>query len=184
MIVKKIPNLKRFYKEEVVTRLQKDFNYTNIMEVPKLVKVVCNSGLGEAIQNHRIMETASKEMELITGQKPVITKARKSIAGFKIRQGMPIGCRVTLRGNLMYEFLDRLLNISLPRVRDFRGIAPKGFDGRGNFTLGITEQLIFPEIVYDSVERVNGFSITIVTTAKTDEESKRLLQLLGMPFKG
>lgn len=180
---KKIPNLKQKFRDEIETALVKKFNFNNVMQVPRLVKIVCNTGMGDAIQNHRLLETASKELGQITGQKPVITRARKSIAGFKIRQDMPIGARVTLRSNHMFEFLDRLVNVALPRVRDFRGVSPKGFDGRGNYTLGITEQLIFPEINYDKVERVNGFSVTVVTTAKTDEEGLELLKLLGMPFR-
>lgn len=177
------PNVKQKYLTEVVGSMRDEFGYKNVMEIPKLVKIVINSGLGEAIQNHKILETAAEEIGQITGQKPVITRARKSIAGFKLRQGMPIGCRVTLRGRRMYEFMDRLVNVALPRVRDFRGVSPKCFDGRGNYTLGIKDQIIFPEIDFDKVERVNGFSITFVTTAKTDEEGRSLLQRLGMPFR-
>jgi large subunit ribosomal protein L5 len=178
-----VPNLKKKYQTEVIKELQKEFQYKNSMEVPRVAKVVVNAGLGEAIQNHKILDTAVKEIAQITGQKPVITKARKSIAGFKLREGMPIGCRVTLRGKRMYEFLDRLLNVALPRVRDFRGVSQKCFDGRGNYSLGIKDQIIFPEIDFDQIERVNGFSVTIVTTAKTDEEGRSLLKRLGMPFR-
>lgn len=178
-----IPNLKNKYMTEVTGGMLDEFKYQNKMEIPKMVKIVINAGLGEAIQNHKILETAAEEIALITGQKPVITRAKKSIAGFKLRQGMPIGCRVTLRGRKMYEFLDRLLNVALPRVRDFRGVSPKCFDGRGNYTLGIKDQIIFPEIDFDKVERVSGFSITFVTTAKSDEEGRSLLKRLGMPFR-
>jgi large subunit ribosomal protein L5 len=177
------PTLRKKHREDIVPLMKKEFSYSNVMEVPKLVKIVLNSGLGEAIQNHKIIETSVKEMETIAGQKPIITRARKSIAGFKIRQGMPIGCSVTLRGFRMFEFLERLVCVALPRVRDFRGVSPRAFDGHGNYTLGITEQLIFPEIDYDKMERVNGFSVTIVTTAKTDEEALFLLKQLGMPFR-
>jgi len=179
----KIPVLKKKYLEEVVDELRKEFNYENIMQVPKMVKVVVNAGLGEAIHNHKILDTAVAEIATITGQKPVITKAKRSVANFKLREGMPIGCRVTLRGRNMYEFLERLLNVALPRVRDFRGVSPKAFDGRGNYTLGVKDQIIFPEINFDKVERVSGFSVTMVTSAKTDEEAKSLLKRLGMPFR-
>jgi len=175
--------LKEIYHTEVVDKLRKDFSYGNVMEVPKLVKVVVNMGLGEAIQNIKILDSASAELNAITGQKSVITKAKKSIASFKLRQGMPIGCMVTLRRERMYEFLDRLMNVSLARVRDFKGISPKAFDGHGNYTLGIKEQLIFPEINYDTVDKIKGLNITIVTTAKTDEEGRALLKYLGMPFR-
>ena len=178
-----IPNIKKKYREEVKQGLIEEFNYENVMQVPKVVKIVVNAGLGEAIQNHKILETAAEEITQITGQKPVITRARQSIANFKLRQGMPIGCRVTLRGRRMYEFFDRLVNVALPRVRDFRGVSAKAFDGRGNYTLGIKDQIIFPEINFDNVERVSGFSVTFVTTAKTDEEAKSLLKRLGMPFR-
>ncbi len=177
------PRIKQKFNEEVKPALMKEFSYSSSMQVPKLMKIVLNAGLGEAIQNHRILETACKELEQITGQKAVITRARKSIAAFKLREGMPIGCRVTLRRKRMFEFFDRLVNVSLPRVRDFRGVSPKSFDGRGNYTLGITEQLIFPEIVYDKVERVTGFSVTFVTSSQTDEEALKMLKLLGMPFR-
>lgn len=175
--------LKDLYIKEVVPQLQKDFNYKSVMEVPKLEKIVVNMGLGEAIQNVKILDSASEELATITGQKAVITKAKKSIASFKLRQGMPIGCMVTLRKDRMYEFLDRLVNVSLPRVRDFKGISGKAFDGQGNYSLGIKEQLIFPEINYDKIDKIKGMNITIVTTAKTDEEGRALLRLLGMPFR-
>jgi large subunit ribosomal protein L5 len=161
----------------------KEQGYKNIMEVPKLVKIVINMGLGEAIQNVKILDSAAEELGAISGQKPVITKAKKSIAGFKLRQGMPIGCCVTLRREKMYEFLDRLVAVSLPRVRDFKGISGKAFDGKGNYSLGVKEQLIFPEIDYDKVDKVKGLNITIVTTAKTDAEGKALLKLMGLPFR-
>ncbi|AJE02545.1 50S ribosomal protein L5 [Geobacter pickeringii] len=175
--------LKELYNNEIVSQLTKEFNYTNVMQVPKVEKVVVNMGLGEAIQNVKILDSAVEELVAITGQKAVITKAKKSIAGFKLRQGMPIGCMVTLRREKMYEFLDRLINIALPRVRDFKGISGKGFDGRGNYSLGVKEQLIFPEINYDKIDKIKGLNITIVTSAKTDEESKALLKLFGMPFR-
>ncbi len=175
--------LKELYETEMIPQLTKEFSYKNIMEVPKIVKIIINMGLGEAIQNVKILDSAAAEMTSIAGQKPVITKARKSIASFKLREGMPIGCMVTLRKNRMYEFLDRLVNVSLPRVRDFKGISPKGFDGRGNYSLGIKEQLIFPEINYDKVDKIKGMNITIVTTAKSDDEARLLLKLLGMPFR-
>jgi large subunit ribosomal protein L5 len=175
--------LKAYYKKEVVPALIKAFDYKNPMEVPRLVKIVVNMGLGEAVQNVKVLDRAVEEMTMIVGQKPVITKARKSIATFKLRQGMSIGCCVTLRRERMFEFLDRLVNVALPRVRDFRGISGKSFDGRGNFALGLKEQIIFPEIEYDKVEKVRGMNIAIVTTAKTDEEARQLLKLMGMPFK-
>ncbi|MBN2055592.1 50S ribosomal protein L5 [bacterium] len=175
--------LKKKYLEEIVPAMMKAFSYTNTMQVPRLEKIVVNMGLGEAIQNAKVLESATKELSQITGQKPVITRARKSIAGFKIRKGMAIGTKVTLRRDLMFEFLDRLMNVALPRVRDFRGVSNKAFDGRGNYTLGITEQLIFPEIEYDAVDKARGLSITIATTAGTDEEARMLLKLLGMPFR-
>lgn len=175
--------LKELYHTEVIQKLCGDFTYANIMEVPKITKVVVNMGLGEAIQNVKILDSASTELSAITGQKSVITKAKKSIATFKLRQGMPIGCMVTLRREKMYEFLDRLMNVSLPRVRDFKGVSSKAFDGKGNYTLGIKEQLIFPEINYDAVDKIKGMNITIVTTAKTDEEGRALLKYLGMPFR-
>jgi large subunit ribosomal protein L5 len=175
--------LKEVYQEKAVPALMKRFNYKNRMEVPKLEKIVINMGLGEAIQNIKILDSAALELSQITGQKPVITKAKKSIAQFKLRTGMPIGCMVTLRKGRMYEFFNRLVNITLPRVRDFKGLSGKSFDGRGNYALGIREQLIFPEIHYDKIDKVKGMNIVIVTTAKTDEEGKELLKLLGMPFR-
>jgi large subunit ribosomal protein L5 len=175
--------LKEVYQEKVVPGLMKRFNYKNTMEVPKLEKIVINMGLGEAIQNIKILDSAVQEISQITGQKPVITKAKKSIAQFKLRTGMPIGCMVTLRKERMYEFFNRLVNVTLPRVRDFKGLSGKSFDGRGNYALGIREQLIFPEIHYDKIDKVKGMNIVIVTTAKTDEEGKELLRLLGMPFR-
>ena len=175
--------LKELYKKEMIPQLTKEFSYKNVMEVPKIEKIVINMGLGEAIQNVKILDSAAAEMMSIAGQKPVITKARKSIASFKLREGMPIGCMVTLRKDRMYEFLDRLVNVALPRVRDFKGVSPKGFDGRGNYSLGVKEQLIFPEINYDKVDKIKGMNITVVTTAKTDEEGRALLKLLGMPFR-
>jgi len=175
--------LAELYNTEMVPQLIKDQNYKNVMEVPKLVKIVINMGLGEAIQNVKILDSAAEELAAIAGQRPVITKAKKSIAGFKLRQGMPIGCCVTLRRDRMYEFLDRLVSVSLPRVRDFKGISGKAFDGKGNYSLGVKEQLIFPEIDYDKVDKIKGLNITIVTTAKTDAEGKALLKLLGLPFR-
>ena len=175
--------LKDVYEEKVVPALMKKFNYKNRMEVPKLEKIVINMGLGEAIQNIKIIDSAIQELSLITGQKPVVTKAKKSIAQFKLRAGMPIGVMVTLRKERMYEFFNRLVNVALPRVRDFKGVSGKSFDGRGNYALGIREQLIFPEINYDKIDKVKGMNIVIVTTAKTDEEGKELLRLLGMPFR-
>jgi len=175
--------MKEIYLERVVPALAKRFNYRNKMEVPRLEKIVVNMGLGEAIQNIKILDSAVQELSQITGQKPVITKAKKSIAQFKLRTGMPIGCMVTLRKERMYEFFSRLVNVALPRVRDFKGLSGKSFDGRGNYALGIREQLIFPEIRYDKIEKVKGMNIVIVTTAKTDEEGKELLRLLGMPFR-
>ena len=175
--------IKELYNTDVVPKLRKDFSYKNIMEVPRIEKVVLNMGLGEAIQNVKILDSASAELNAITGQKTVITKAKKSIATFKLRQGMPIGCMVTLRRDKMYEFLDRLMNVSLARVRDFKGVSAKAFDGNGNYTLGVKEQLIFPEINYDNVDKIKGLNITIVTSAKTDEEGRALLKYLGMPFR-
>ena len=174
---------KEVYQEKVVPALIKRFNYKNGMEVPKLEKIVINMGLGEAIQNIKILDSAAQELNQITGQKSVITKAKKSIAQFKLRTGMPIGCMVTLRKERMYEFFSRLVNAALPRVRDFKGVSGKSFDGRGNYALGIREQLIFPEIHYDKIDKIKGMNIVIVTTAKTDEEGKELLRLLGMPFR-
>jgi large subunit ribosomal protein L5 len=175
--------LKDYYNNDVVPALIKEFKYKNRMEVPKLEKIVINMGLGEAIQNIKILDGAVAELSAITGQKPVITKARKSIATFKLRQGMSIGCCVTLRQERMYEFFDRLVNVALPRVRDFRGISAKSFDGRGNFALGLKEQIIFPEIDYDKIDKVKGMNIVIVTSAKTDDEARHLLKLMGVPFR-
>lgn len=175
--------LKEHYLKNVTPTLTKDFGYTNVMAVPKVTKVTVNIGLGEATQNPRLMDAAVNELAALAGQRPVITKARKSIAQFKLREGMPIGCMVTLRGDRMYEFLDRLMNTALPRVRDFRGVNNKGFDGRGNYTLGLKEQLIFPEIDYNKVDKVKGMNICVTTTAKTDAEGLALLKLMGMPFR-
>jgi large subunit ribosomal protein L5 len=171
------------YKSEVVPKLKEKFGYRNPMQVPKLDKVIINMGLGEAIENIKILDSAAEEIGIIAGQKPVITKARKSISNFKLRAGVPIGMKVTLRRDRMYYFLDKLLAVALPRVRDFKGVSPKGFDGRGNYTLGIKEQIIFPEINYDKIDKIKGMNITIVTTARTDEEGMELLRLLGMPFR-
>lgn len=171
------------YKEEVVPAMIEKFQYKNVMEVPRLEKVVVNCGVGEAKENPKALEAAMKDMEIITGQKPIIRKARKSIANFKLREGMNIGCKVTLRSKKMYDFLDKLMNVSLPRVRDFRGVNPSSFDGRGNYALGIKEQLIFPEIEYDKIDKIRGMDIVVVTTAKTDEEAKEFLALMGMPFR-
>jgi large subunit ribosomal protein L5 len=175
--------LREKYEKEIVPQLMKRFGYKNIMQAPKLEKIVINMGLGEAIQNIKILDSAVEEIGLITGQRPIVTKARKSIAQFKLRKGMPIGCMVTLRRDRMYEFFNRLVNIALPRVRDFKGVSGKAFDGRGNYSLGLREQLIFPEISYDKIDKVKGMNIIIVTTAETDEEGKELLRLLGMPFR-
>lgn len=175
--------LKEVYHQKVVPALMKQFNYRNVMEVPKLEKIVVNMGLGEAIQNVKILDSAAQELTSITGQKPIITKAKRSIAQFKLRKGMPIGCMVTLRKERMYEFFNRLVNVALPRVRDFKGLSGKSFDGRGNYALGIREQLIFPEIHYDKVDKVKGMNIVIVTTAKNDEQAMELLKLLGMPIR-
>ncbi|EOS59459.1 50S ribosomal protein L5 [Firmicutes bacterium M10-2] len=171
------------YKSDVVPQLMKDFNYSSIMEVPKIDKVVVNIGVGDAIQNSKLLDEAVAELAAITGQAPVITKAKKSIANFKLREGMPIGCKVTLRSDKMYDFLDKLFNISLPRVRDFHGVSDTSFDGRGNYTLGVKEQIIFPEIDFDKVNRTRGMDVVIVTTAKTNDEAKALLTAMGMPFK-
>lgn len=175
--------LKDKYKNEVVPALMEKFKYDNIMEVPKLEKIVINMGLGEARDNPKLLETAVEELGIISGQKPIITRAKKSVANFKVREGMPVGSKVTLRGEKMFEFLDKLMNIALPRVRDFRGISATSFDGRGNYALGIKEQLIFPEIEYDKVDSIKGMDIIVVTTAKTDEEAKEFLALMGMPFR-
>ena len=174
--------LQETYKNDIVPAMTKKFGYKNVMQVPKLAKVVINMGVGEAKENAKVLESAVKDLETITGQKAVVTKAKKSVANFKIREGMPIGCKVTLRGERMYEFVDRLVNLALPRVRDFRGVNPNAFDGRGNYALGIREQLIFPEIEYDKVDKVRGMDIIFVTTANTDEEARELLTQFGMPF--
>ena len=175
--------LKEFYEKEAVPKLTKAFGYKNIMQVPRLEKVVLNMGLGEAIQNIKLLDAAAEELKIIAGQKPVITRAKKSIAAFKLREGMPIGCMVTLRRKKMYDFFYKLVNIALPRVRDFRGISAKAFDGRGNYSLGIKEHMIFPEIDFDKIDRIKGLNISVVTSAKTDEEGKVLLRILGMPFR-
>lgn len=174
--------LKDKYTEEIVPALKEKFQYNNIMEVPKLVKIVVNMGLGEAIANPKALDAAVGDMTQITGQKPIVTKAKKSVAAFKVREGMSIGCKVTLRGDKMYEFCDRLVSVALPRVRDFKGVSAKAFDGRGNYTLGLKEQLIFPEIEYDKIDRVRGMEVCFVTSTKTDEEARELLRLIGMPF--
>jgi len=175
--------LKTRYKEEIMPALQKEFNYSNPMQVPGVHKVVVNIGMGEAIQNAKAMDAAVSDLATITGQRPVITRAKRSVATFKLREGMQIGCMVTLRGDRMYQFLDKLMNVALPRLRDFQGVSPDAFDGRGNYTLGLREQLVFPEIDYDKVDKVRGMEVSIVTTARTDEEGRRLLKLMGMPFK-
>ncbi len=177
------PRLKEAYRSQVVPALMKEFGYKNPMQVPKMERVVLNVGMGEAIQNVKLLESAANELGIVTGQRAVVTRAKKAIAGFKLRQGMPIGAKVTLRGDRMYEFFDRLVTLALPRIRDFRGVSPKAFDGRGNYTLGLKEQLIFPEINYDSVASIHGMDITIVTTAKTNDEGKALLRHMGMPFR-
>ena len=174
--------LKDLYKDEIVDTMIKKFGYKNIMEVPKLDKIVINMGVGEAKENAKVLDSAVKDLETITGQKVVLTRAKNSVANFKIREGMPIGCKTTLRGEKMYDFMDRLVNLALPRVRDFRGVSADSFDGRGNYALGVKEQLIFPEIEYDKVEKVRGMDVIVVTTAKTDEEARELLRLFGMPF--
>jgi large subunit ribosomal protein L5 len=171
------------YKAEIVPKLKEKFGYRNVMQVPRLSKVVVNMGLGDAIENVKVLETAAAEIGIITGQKPVVTKARKSIANFKLREGVPIGVMVTLRRDRMYHFLDKLIAIALPRVRDFKGVSPRGFDGRGNYTLGIKEQIMFPEVNYDKIDKIRGMNITIVTTARTDEEGLELLRLMGIPFR-
>ena len=177
-----VARLQERYKTDLVETLMKEFGYSNVMQVPKLVKVVVNIGLGESIQNAKAIDAAVNDLTLITGQKPVVTRAKKSIAAFKLRAGMPIGAMVTLRGQRMYEFVDRLTSVAMPRIRDFRGVSPNSFDGRGNYTLGLREQLMFPEIDYDKIDKTRGLEVSIVTTARTDEEGRRLLQLLGMPF--
>ncbi len=178
-----MPRLKETYEQDLMPALTKEFRYTSPMEVPRLEKIVLNMGLGEAIQNIKVLDASMEELALIAGQRPVVTRARKSIASFKLREGMPIGCMVTLRRGRMYDFFDKLVNVALPRVRDFRGLSDKALDGRGNFTLGIKEHIIFPEIDYDKIDKIKGLNITIVTTAKTDEEGKALLKMMGMPFK-
>ncbi|AFZ37567.1 50S ribosomal protein L5 [Stanieria cyanosphaera PCC 7437] len=178
-----VQKLKTTYQEQIVPKLQQQFDYQNIHQVPKVIKVVVNRGLGEASQNAKALESSINELGVITGQKPVVTRAKKAIAGFKIRKGMPVGVMVTLRGERMYAFLDRLINLALPRIRDFRGVSPKSFDGRGNYSLGVREQLIFPEIDYDSIDQIRGMDISIITTANTDEEGRALLKEMGMPFR-
>ena len=179
-----VPRLKQRYRAEVISRLQGELGYANVMQVPSIEKIVVNMGVGDAIKDGRMLEAAVADLSTINGQKPVVTRARKSIAGFKLREGMPIGAKVTLRGDRMWEFLDRLLSIALPRIRDFRGLSPKAFDGKGNYTIGVTEQLIFPEVDYDKVARVRGMDITVVTTAATDDEGRALLLALGFPIAG
>jgi large subunit ribosomal protein L5 len=181
--LKMAPRMREKYMKEIVPAMMKEFSYKNIMQVPKVEKIVLNVGLGEAIQNIKLLDAAQKELAMITGQKAVVTKAKKSIATFKLRQGMPIGCKVTLRGDVMYEFLDRLISIALPRIRDFRGVSGKSFDGRGNYALGIKEQFIFPEIDYDKVEMVHGLDVIVCTSAGNDKESKALLRNFGIPFR-
>lgn len=175
--------LKDRYQNEIAPALQQKFSYTNVMQIPKVDKIVINMGVGEAVQNSKAIDSAVADMMKLSGQKPVVTKAKKSIAAFKLREGMPIGCKVTLRGQRMYEFMDRLLNVALPRVRDFRGVSAKAFDGRGNYTLGIKEQLIFPEMEYDKIDKLRGMDVVFVTTAKTDEEARELLRGFGMPYR-
>jgi large subunit ribosomal protein L5 len=177
-----MPRLRELYREHIVPTLQKDLGYQNVMQVPRLQKIVVNVGMGEALQNAKSLDAAVEDVTIITGQKPIVTRARKSIASFKLREGNPIGIKVTLRGDRMWDFLDRLCNIALPRQRDFRGISPDAFDGRGNYTLGLREQLVFPEIDYDKIDKIRGMEITIVTSAQTDEEGYQLLRHLGMPF--
>jgi large subunit ribosomal protein L5 len=179
-----IPRLKEKFDKEVVPAMMKEFSYSNVMQVPKLEKIVLNIGLGEAVREIKVIDAASRDLSAITGQKPVVTKAKKSIATYKLRAGMPIGCMVTLRGSKMYEFFDRFVSFAAPRIRDFKGMPDKSFDGRGNYTLGVKEQIIFPEIEYDKIDKIRGLNITINTTAKSDEEAKALLRHLGMPFRG
>ncbi len=175
--------LKKYYEEQIVPKLMESFNYKNSMEIPRLKKIILNMGLGEAIQNIKLMDSAVEELKMIAGQKPIITRAKKSIAAFKLRAGMPIGCMVTLRRERMYDFIQKLINVALPRVRDFRGVSGKAMDGYGNYSMGIKEHIIFPEIDYDKIDRIKGLNITIVTTAKSDNEGKELLKLMGMPFR-
>jgi large subunit ribosomal protein L5 len=177
-----MPRLKEQYRNQVVPAMMEEFSYENLMQVPRLEKIVVNIGLGEALQNAKVLDAATEDLRAITGQQPIVTRARKSIAAFKLREGRQIGAKVTLRGNRMWDFIDRLCNVALPRRRDFRGISPNAFDGRGNYSLGLREQLVFPEVDYDNIDKVRGMGITIVTTARTDEEARRLLALLGMPF--
>jgi large subunit ribosomal protein L5 len=177
-----MPRMKDKYTSEIIPALQVKFNYKSAMQIPKLEKIIINMGVGEVKENPKAMDSAVSDMTIISGQKPIVTKAKKSVAAFKLRQGMNIGCKVTLRGNRMYEFADKFLNVALPRVRDFRGVSPNSFDGRGNYSIGVKEQLIFPEIEYDKVDKIRGMDITFVTTAKSDEEARELLRLLGMPF--
>jgi len=178
-----MPRLRDKFEKDVVPKMMQEFGYKNKMQVPRLHKIVVNMGLGEALQNPKIIDASSKEMAAITGQRPVVTRSRKSIANFKLREGLPIGCMVTLRKERMYEFLDRLINVAIPRVRDFRGISKRSFDGKGNFTMGVREQIIFPEIDYDKIEKIKGLNVSIITTAETDEEGRALLKHLGMPFR-
>lgn len=180
---RKLPRLQERYEKDVAPELKKELGFTNPMQIPRLNKVVINIGMGEAIQNAKAMDAAVRDLAAITGQKPVITRAKRSVASFKLREGMPIGTMVTLRGTRMYDFLDKLMNVALPRLRDFQGVSAEAFDGRGNYTLGLREQLVFPEIDYDKIDKIRGMEITIVTTARTDQEGRRLLQMLGMPFK-
>ncbi len=176
--------IKEIFEKQVVPSMMKEFKYSNVMQVPRLAKIVLNIGLGEAVRDIKVVDAATRDITMITGQKPVVTKAKKSIATFKLRAGMPIGCMVTLRGPKMYEFFDRFVNFSIPRIRDFKGMGDRSFDGRGNYTVGIKEQIIFPEIEYDKIDKIRGMNVTISTTAKTDEEAKALLKYLGMPFRG
>jgi len=178
-----MPRLRDKFEKDVVPKMMQEFGYKNKMQVPRLHKIVVNMGLGEALQNPKIIDSSSKEIAAITGQRPVVTRSRKSIANFKLREGLPIGCMVTLRKERMYEFLDRLINVAIPRVRDFRGISKRSFDGKGNFTMGVREQIIFPEIDYDKIDKIKGLNVSIITTAKTDEEGRALLRHLGMPFR-
>lgn len=182
-MARRVPRLKERYQSEVVAALIQEFGYRNVMEVPRLHKVTVNIGLGEAIRDAKALDNALRDLTMITGQRPVVTRARKSIAGFKVRAGMPVGLRVTLRGDRMYDFLDRLFNVALPRIRDFRGLSSKSFDGRGNYSIGLREQLIFPEIDYDAIDKLRGLEVNIVTTARSDAESKALLRHLGLPFR-
>jgi large subunit ribosomal protein L5 len=177
------PRLRKKYKDEIIPQLMKEFSFRNVMQVPKLNRVVVNMGLGEAVQNAKVIESAVEELTAITGRKPIVTRAKKSIATFKLREGMPIGVMVTLRGAQMYDFVDRLISLALPRTRDFKGVSPKAFDGRGNYTLGIREQIVFPEVNYDKIDRIKGMNVTFVTTAETDEQGRALLKSLGMPFR-